>query len=315
MKVLFLQAVHTKTDDRVAYHQRVSLEQSGVLCYYASIYDNITESPDVVICDYPIAIKRARQLFCRHIPIIYDITEWYPSKKNLRYEPLWFRPLKFCILVLVNLWAGCAATAFIFGEYHKAKPFRFFFPWKRSLLLPYYPSLQYIHPTAPRKLTNEVHLFYAGPKTKEKGFERVQRVVQLCKELLTDKLIKLTAIENVAFNDFCETITKQDFFLDLRDDDIENTHCLPIKLFYYMAAGRPVIYSDLKAIRHGLPEIVEDSLVRPDDITRAAKLICQYVAHPELYEQICYRNKQLIENKYNWELQSKSFVQFIENVV
>ena len=290
------------------------MEQAGHQCEYASIYDDIKETPDVVICDYPIAIKRARQLFGRRIPIIYDITEWYPSKKNLRHEPAWLRPLKFCILVLASLWAGYIVTAFIFGEYHKAKPFRFFFPRKRSLLLPYYPSLQYIRPTAPHRLTDEVRLFYAGPKTKEKGFERVQRVAQLCQERLPDKLIRLTALENVAFTDFCTTITQQDFFLDLRDDDIENTRCLPIKLFYYMAASKPVVYSDLKAIRHGVPEIAEDALVRPDDIARAAEIICRYVAQPTQYEQICRRNRQLIENKYNWELQSESFVQFVESV-
>ncbi len=315
MKILFLQAVHTETDDRVAYHQRVSLEQAGHVCDYASISDDIKTIPDVVICDTPVAIKYARQKLGRHIPIIYDVTEWYPSKKNMRNVPCLLKPLKCCILVLANIWAGCVSNAFIFGEYHKARPFRCLFPWKKYLLLPYYPSLTYIQPSPPCPIDNELRLFYAGPKTKEKGYYRAQQVAHLCETRMPDKKIVFTAVEGLTFEDFCRQITHQDLFLDLRDNDMENTRCLPIKLFYYLAAGRPVVYSDLKAIRHSVPNIINDSLVAPNDLERAADRICDCVSSTEHYQTLCMRNRKLAENIYNWELQSERFVQFVEQVV
>ena len=81
-----------------------------------------------------------------------------------------------------------------------------------------------------------------------------------------------------------------------------------------MAAGRPVIYSDLKAIRKSVPEIVNHSLVQPKDEERAAEIICNLVAQPEEYQSICMRNRQLIEEKYNWDKQSQNFVQFVEQI-
>lgn len=313
MNVLFLQTAHRADDDRVYYHQRVSLEAAGLSCAFAGTVDEIKAVPEVVICDTPKAVWDARKAAPK-AAIVYDITEWYPSKKNLRNIATWLRPLKWCILAVANLYAGCASDAFIFGEYYKAKPFRFLFPRKRHLYLPYYPSLHYIRPTAPRDLSSEIRLFYAGPKTAEKGYNRIVEVTRLCQELMPDRHFKLTAVNGISFEDFCDELSKQDIFLDLRDNDIENTHCLPIKLFYYMAAGRPVIYSDLKAIRQGVPEISDESLVRPDQPELAARKICQYAEQPDLYRQVCNENLSLSRTKYNWEVHSKAFIHFINHL-
>ena len=81
-----------------------------------------------------------------------------------------------------------------------------------------------------------------------------------------------------------------------------------------MAVGRPVIYSNLKAIRRGVPEIVDDSLIAPNDLERAVDMICNYTTNSQSYERICIRNRQLVENKYNWESLRNSFVHFIEHI-
>lgn len=314
MKVLFLQLAHQENDDRVRYHQCVSLEKAGHTCFFSSEAD-FTIHPDIIICDIPLAVWRARRTFGRKTPIVYDITEWYPSKKNMRNTKTFFRPIKYCLLMLANYWAGWSANAFIFGEYYKARPFKMFFPWKRHLFLPYYPSLQYIQPTDPRSLEEEIRLLYAGPRTAEKGFLRIQRVKQLCETMMPNRRIILTAINEISFEEFCKEITHHDIFLDLRDDDMENTRCLPIKLFYYMAAGRPVIYSDLKAIRRGVPEIADDSLVKPDDLEHVAAMLCELANQPSLFLAICARNRQLAEKYYNWEHLEKMFVESIERFI
>jgi glycosyltransferase involved in cell wall biosynthesis len=314
MKVLFYQTAHPSTDDRIKYHQQVSLTNAGHQCLYAAAANEIKEQPDVVICDTPLALWQARKACGRKAFYVYDITEWYPSKKNMRNATWWLKPIKWCALVLASMYAGCVADVFIFGEYHKALPFRTLFRWKRYIYLPYYPLLSYIQPTRPQALTKQVRLLYAGPKTKEKGYDRAQKVAQLCQEMMPKVHIELSAIEGLSFEDFCREITKHDIFIDLRDDDFENTRCLPIKLFYYMAAGRPVIFSDLKSIRHGVPEIIDNSLIKPNDIENAAKMICRYVSDKAAYLAVCERNRQLAESKYNWDGQSEVFVRFIEDI-
>ena len=314
MKVLFFQTVHTADDDRIRYHQRVSLEQAGHTCSYASRAEEIDARPDIVICDTPVAIRKVRKALGRRTHVVYDITEWYPSKKNIRFTPLLLKPFKYCLLMFANYWAGWSADRFIFGEKDKARPFRFLFPWKQYIYLPYYPSLRYIRPSAPSGLKDEVRLFYAGPQTAEKGFERVQRITQACQSRMPDRRVTLTTLYGVPFDTFCEEITRQDFFLDLRNTDPENTRCLPIKLFYYMAAGRPVIYSDLKAIRKGVPEIAADSLFDPDDCDKIVRFITQTVSSPERYNELCIRNRQLAEERYNWERIAADFVEFTEKM-
>ena len=312
MKVLFLQTAHPKDDDRIAFHQQVCLEKAGHHCLFSSLNDVVTDIPDVVICDTPRAIHETRKRFGYQAKVIYDITEWYPSKKNLR-NVLWpFRPFKFCLLTFANIWAGYKSDAFIFGEYHKAIPFKILFPRKQNLLLSYYPSLQYIHYSSPGCISHEVKLLYAGPQTKEKGYFRVQELARICQTLMPDKHIKLTTINGLTFQDFCSEITHHDIFLDLRDNDVENTRCLPIKLFYYMAAGKAIIYSDLKAIRKGVPEITHDSLVNPYKLDKVALFIQKLVTDSNLYQRLCERNRRLAETKYNWEIQSDAFVRFIE---
>lgn len=314
MNILFFQTAHSRNDDRVKYHQWRSLEEAGHSCCFASTAMDICNIPDVVICDNPVALWRARKALPSHVTMVYDITEWYPSKKNLRSVSGWLRPFKWLILLVANYWAGWSANAFLFGEFYKARPFRILFPWKQYMWLPYYPSLHYIQHTQPPTLTQQVRLLYAGPKTAEKGYNRIHELVRICETELPDWEIILTTINNLSFEDFCSEISHHDIFLDLRDADAENTRCLPIKLFYYMAAGRPVIYSDLRAICQGVPEIIEDSLVLPNDLQRAAAMICELVKEPAKYKAICKRNRQLAEKKYNWESQKAAFVQFIQKL-
>ena len=285
--------------------------------------------PDVVICDTPLAIRTARKLYGYKAKVVYDVTEWYPSKKNLRNAPLLLKPFKFCVLVIANLWAGFAADAFLFGERHKAKPFMRLYPWKKSLLLPYYPALRYLHPTSYQPFAGRaLRLMYAGALTKEKGWFRVIDMLrevaaahhgqQFVLTVITANAesIEISMPDNVmivvkpymSFDDFCSELPKHDICLDLRVPDIENTRCLPIKLFYYMGSGRAVIYSSLKAIRLAVPELAEQINMRP------AERLETFVREPAQIIKEGEHNRQLIQSKYNWESLHEPFIRFIESL-
>ena len=81
-----------------------------------------------------------------------------------------------------------------------------------------------------------------------------------------------------------------------------------------MAAGRPVIYSDLKAIHLGVPEIVNDSLVKPNNLELIVQKICHYIEQPNFYKEQSSRNLSLAQTKYNWELQNNRFIHFINHL-
>ena len=348
MNVLFLQTAHTTTDDRVFYHQYRTLVSNSHPCHILSLagkgpgrksiikaLEQLSFPADVVICDSPVAVVSAKQFFRKRASIVYDITEWYPSKKNFSGVHLFIRPFKALLLANANLLAAIKTDAFIFGEYYKARPFRCLFPRKPFLMLPYYPDLQYVKPQPATDLSALCRLFYAGPLTEDKGYCNVLNTAILAATNKPDTRFVLTLVSDspyttplslpdnltieykpyLPFPEFCQEITQHHIFLDLRKADFENTHCLPIKLFYYLAAARPVIFSNLKAIRR--EALLSDNpaqLVSPEDTDEAAQIINGYINRPALYKAVCQRNLDIAVSKCNWTLIASAFTSFIESI-
>ena len=79
-----------------------------------------------------------------------------------------------------------------------------------------------------------------------------------------------------------------------------------------MGCGRAVIFSDLKAIRHDLPEVYEFGfLVNPKDIKSIVNIISQYIKDNNLYNKHCDRALELAKNKYHWQRIESGFVDFV----
>lgn len=354
MVVAFSLMAHTETDERVAFQEAEALKMAGCDVYIFSAYsidvarngklkwmeDKLASVlPDVVICDTPLSVKVAKgvrsalQKEGKCVKVLYDVTEWYPSKKNLRNVSVFSAFFKFWALAALSLCAGVWCDAFIFGEYYKSSPFRFLFPWKKFMYLTYYASIGKVR-RFPMKdsLRKECVLYYSGNMTAEKGFFRVLDAVETVARKKTEtqfvfrvvsssvfkfrnlpQNVKVEIISWQPFEVFCETVGQADLFFDLRDDDMENTRCLPIKLFYYMSAGRPVIYTALKAIPKGVPEIDSAGFLVPKgDAALAADVVLRYIDDEELYRRHCGRGAELCASKYNWETQEVDFVNFIK---
>jgi glycosyltransferase involved in cell wall biosynthesis len=179
-------------------------------------------------------------------------------------------------------------------------------------------------------------MYYSGNLTVEKGFFRVLEVAKMVAEQRGDTEFVLNVVSNSEpietnklpsnlklifqpwqrFKVFCEEVGDNDLYFDLRDNDIENRHCLPIKLFYYMSAGRPVIYSDLKAIRKGVPECEQFGFFHSEkDLEGIANLVLKYVDDEELYQTHCRNSLNLSKEKYNWELIEDDLIKFVRDVV
>jgi glycosyltransferase involved in cell wall biosynthesis len=364
MKIAFVLIVHTPEDERVWFQQAKALKEAGQEVFIISactisstlpdtycfegrnlpkkeligkIASTLQEQePDVVICDNPLAVLGARiykKKTTKKVRILYDVTEWYPSKKNLVGLPLLKKVGKAFLLSVVSWYTAIFPDGFIFGEYHKGKPFRLFFPWKKYIYLSYYADIKVIKQHPLRDIRKECNLFYSGNMTEEKGFKNVLAVAFSCADrfpetnfvlqiisgtkeyVLPDNLpsnLRIITTDFLPFNLFCEEIGKADIFLDLRENDCENTRCLPIKLFYYMASGRPIIYSDLKAISKAVPEINDIGfLVNPQNTEGITDNISRYLTEPEFYKKQAYTACKLAKEKYNWENIEHGFLMFI----
>ncbi len=80
-----------------------------------------------------------------------------------------------------------------------------------------------------------------------------------------------------------------------------------------MALQRPVIYSDLKAIRKEVETKDFGYLVNPEDSKKIVELINNYQNNKTLYISHCNNAKGLFDQKYNWEMQEEIFISFIED--
>ena len=296
--------------------------------------------PRVVICSEPLPVYAAHkysQSQKEKTRIIYDITEWYPSKKNLRhhnYSVKWFVYLK---LLTFNIWASWLADSFIFGEWYKSRPYRILFPDKPYIFTSYYPDLKYITHTPPYIEKGTLRLSYSGKISSDKGFGYFLDTVNLLSERVHDLRIEIKIIgwyekscENIntdfkllqndsisiikydrqPFADYIDLIKDTDIFIDLRNINTDD-HSLPIKLFYYAALCRPVIFSDLKAIRKEIDISSFGYLVNPENTEDIVSILIEYLNNHDRYYSHCKSARQTSEERYNWKYIEQQFINFI----
>lgn len=371
--IAFLNTGHLSKDERVYFHQAKSLSNVGYKVHiistkeeYCEINSNISInsfngdgltqkgrikkmveylsiiSPDVIICDSPLSVL-ASNLYKKKstVKIVYDVTEWYPSKKNLRNYNFLSIILKFFTLNFLNLLAGIKTDSFLFGEYYKSIPFRILFSWKEYIYLTYYPDLKYIKYYPIEKITSKINCLYSGLITNDKGIDSFIHSIDIASrqlqkiqfnlhvigifpsekdhenfKFMCSKLNKNVHVDQeglLPFSDFCKVIGNTHLFFDLRQIDLENNYCLPIKLFYYLACGRPVIYSNLKSIRKEIKNFNFGYLCQPNDHHSISNHIIEYIDHPEIYFEHANNALNISRSKYNWSTIDKKFISFISN--
>ena len=370
-KVLFLTtALHPK-DDRIFFHQAQSFAEGQFEVKITSLCTHLIEKnnsieiesfsileksvsekietflkvcrnfqPETIICSEPLAIFAAKNYKKeKKVTIIYDVTEWYPSMSMLRefsFLSKIFHAIKFS---LINLYAGFLSDRFIFGEETKKFPLAYFFPFKKKLILPYYPDSKFISKQLNKIENNRITLCYTGQISEEKGIGNFFKAADFAQksnpeyqvklliigsartkedEISFEKLLKNYSFKHIeikqpaSFESFTESFKEADICFDLRALNFENHHSLPIKLFYYIGAGKPIIYSNLKGIRQHMNVSEFGYLVNPNNEKQIADQILNYLQNPEKYIQHSQNAAKAFETKYNWNCIKNSFVNFIK---
>lgn len=373
-KIIFLTSAHKSFDDRIFFHQAITLVRFGFEVQISSSLEFISENrsgvyirsfegqsfnqkrkvekfveclikynPDLIICSEPLPIYSSLKFRKRKklsTSILYDITEWYPSKKNIRNLSFSKKLAVSLKLFSFNLIMSSKVDGFIFGELSKGRFYQLFYPNKKHELISYYPSLKYICHKPANLKKGQINLCYTGVFSEEKGFLNFLNVAKLIARKAPQKSVFLKLIGNyqsdkerllgesllttlgknifveklktLPFRDYLKAINNVDVFFDLRSNDYENQRCLPIKIFYYAASGRPVVYSDLKAIREEIEVKEFGYLVDPLNYDKISDLVLTYYSNPELHKKHCNKALELSRGKYNWEVIEDRFLKFIE---
>jgi len=377
LSISIISSSHEPMDERIYYHFAKTLNDEGhkvsIICSTQTInsieknilFDSFDDSelnfkgklnrfkqklsvydPDVIISQEPltnIAAYLYKRNSSKNIKIIYDITEWHPSVSQLRnIKNIFYKTFRSVSLLLFNLFSSIWVNAFIFGETSKQFPYRYLFPFKKSVLISYFPNPIDISSPTLKIPSDEWTFGYTGILNKERGFFRFLEAMIIVIKKHPEKKIKLLIIgtfENEQFKEaystitkslneisislfpalsyleFCSKISEMDICFDLREQSWEYNHSLPIKLFYYIASGKPVIYSDLKAIRKDVEEISKfGELVNPKNTHEIVSTIEKYILNSVHYESQSKNALNCYRQTYNWDKISPAFLDFIQRI-
>ncbi|MBN2744986.1 MAG: glycosyltransferase [Marinilabiliaceae bacterium] len=371
--IVFLSSAHGSYDDRIFFHLADTLKDKHLIiisskkeefcCKNGIQIDSfdgemisrrnkikyfetklIKYSPKVIICSEPLPIIAAWNYKRKHSVdtfIIYDITEWYPSKKHVERLSRMVGILKAIGLFCFDKYACCLVDGFIFGEYAKRLPYRFLFPFKKWVQVSYYPDLKYINYRSPEFINSGFILGYTGRISEEKGighffdvfkslaikYPNHQFTAKIIGKFLTsqdrmfycNKVEEVEALDNVkivyseyvSFLEFSDSINDVDILFDLRVNDFENNRCLPIKLFFYLACGKPIVYTNLRSIYREIDLSECGLLSDPTDILKIISFVESILFDRTKYKQYSLKARELAIMKYNWSALSAIFTQFI----
>ena len=88
----------------------------------------------------------------------------------------------------------------------------------------------------------------------------------------------------------------------------------PMKLFEYMAAGVPIVATDLPSIHEVLRHGENAWLVEPGNSEALAEGIHAVIENPELAKRLAEHARQEVE-KYTWERRAASILSFLGDII
>ena len=185
---------------------------------------------------------------------------------------------------------------------------------------------------------NPALIGYAGSLYPGKGIEKIIELAKLMPELnfaiaggsqaQIEELSKNNKINNLYFKGFLKPseipqfLSQCDILLvpfseEVYSENYKKTNladCMsPLKIFEYMASKKPIISSNLPAIR----EILEDEktalLVDCNNISEWKNSIVKILCKPNLAKEISENAFKTLKNKYTWKLRAENILKKIAN--
>lgn len=300
-------------------------------------------NPDLIICSQPLTVLAAKKSIKKNsdCKIIYDITEWYPENVAFKFKGL-KRILIYVKLFISNLIVTNSSDSIILGEITKKRRYDIIAPLKSKTIIGYYPVLKYFKHTKLIRNPKQITLCYAGIITFERGIIQLYNAAVLLAdkrpELRVEIIIagKFSYMEEknkyhefvnqqskviITFKDWTDydkiydLMSNADICLDLRNRNFIYRNSLPIKIFEYMACGKPFICSDIEPIRKELNNIECGFLVDPDNVDEIVSKIELYLDDNALLLKHSQNGREIIEKEKNWDLESKKLLNLVERLL
>ncbi len=306
---------------------------------------NLTASfnPSLIICCEPLPIlaaMRYKKEKFKDVKIIYDITEYYPHQNTLNKYSGAERIIQYLRLSLFNARVSNLADYLFIGEEGKAKFYYFAAPLIKKAIIGYYPPKRYFHYTPPVYDGKHFTLCYAGSIAKPSGFPGYLALVRKAAEQFKDKVFiakivgskhnnysalinELSAVQNIKvihhepvnYKEFTNEFEDVDVCIDLREKNVVFNRSLPIKIFDYIACGKPFIYTKLKSFK-GFEDLKGAGLfMEPDDFESALGRISLYLDNPEKLKADSIEAYRLFTEKYNWEKVETKLIEIINSLL
>lgn len=310
------------------------------------LYNLLREfKPDLIICSEVSAIipahkyKKSDNNKCK---IVSDITEWYPENVAFKKKGI-IKFLTYSLFFINNIFLVNHCDELIIGEKAKLKRYILLAPFKPKIIIGYYPVLNFFKFYPQKKNTKEFTLCYAGLINFDRGIltllftasklaERYNHLIIILKiigkfqypdeEIEFNNILKNVSnirIERISWTTYdkiSENLKDAHLCFDLRKRNFIYRNSLPIKIFEYMACGKPFIYSNLKPISEELKNYNSFGiLVNPDNQREIIKAIEKYLNDPELLLKHSQNCRKEIENKKNWEEESIKLITLIKHLI
>jgi len=302
-----------------------------------------SHSPDVIISSEPLPILAAHQFKKRINPsckIISDITEWYPENVAFKYRGLkkW---ISFFVLYLFNIYASNLADGLMIGEEGKRKRYDLIAPFKKKEIVSYFPRLEFFPYSSIHSIKDELNLGFTGIFNKSRGFYKILSTIETLEKKLPHVKLRLilvgkfmTRTEEELFSswslahpkieiDFSSwlpydllqsKLNRVELFLDLRELNFIFENSLPIKIFEYLALGKPVIYSNAASLKKFFGNISFGKLVDPTNDDEIKSAIEFYLLNPDERERQGLLGRKLVEEKYQWKFCETRLLHFLEGI-
>ncbi len=273
--------------------------------------------------------------------IILDITEWFPENVAYKFNGV-NRWIKYFQLLLPYFFVLQKVDHLIVGEDSKKKRYDFFANSKPKTIIGYYPVLKYFNYKKPDLSKEEIIFGYAGVITFKRGINKLLDVsisiadkfpqkkfklllfgrftyqgeeIEFKKKAFTINNLEVEFAEWTDYDKMSSVIERMDICFDLRIRNFIYSNSLPIKIFEYMACGKPFIYSDIKPIRDEIDYEKYGFLVNPDNESEIVKAIESYLNNPKLAEENSVNARKLIEENKNWENESKKLIEMVNKIL
>jgi glycosyltransferase involved in cell wall biosynthesis len=298
--------------------------------------------PDLIICFEASAIIPAykyKKSINNKCKIVSDITEWYPENVAFKFSGLkkW---ASYFLTYLFNIYVTNLADELILGENNKLRRYNLIAPSKRKIIIRYFPVLEKFNYSAPIFNGKNFSLNFSGKFSVERGFYRFIEAVNrtACRhqdilfnivisgeKLLPERMLEiknlfrypnitLDAIHFSGYDKISQGLKNVHICFDLRDLNIVHDS-IPIKFYEYLAAGKPVIYSNIRAIKDEFDKINFGFLVDPYNIDEIVNKVEIYLSKRELLEEHSRNGRTIIEGVKNWENESNILILLIKNLI